>query len=369
MSRPSHDIRSIVRHFQVPETLLDVVPCGSGHINDTFAATYRRDGGTCRYIHQRINHEIFRDPASMMENIVRVTEHVRRQLAQEPGPEAARESLTLVPTRDGASHHVDRGGNYWRTYLMIEDTRSVDVVETPAQAREAARAFGRFQQRVADLGGPRLHETIPDFHNTPQRFAALQAVLERDPHGRAAGARAEIAFAQAREPLTRVLLDEHRAGRIPERITHNDTKINNVLLDTRTGRGVCVIDLDTVMPGLALYDFGDLVRTATSPAAEDERDLSKVGLRQPFYEALVQGYLETAGPGLTPTERTLLPEAGMLITFETGLRFLADHVAGDTYFKIHRPGHNLDRCRTQFALVASMERQLDALHACVKTPA
>lgn len=366
MTRQLHDIRPVARHFAIEGEFVDAVPCGSGHINDTYAATYRDGRGTRRFVHQRINHEIFRDPAAMMENIVRVTEHLRAAMAGRHGRDPDRECLNLIRTRDGATHHVDRGGNYWRTYVLIENTRSLDVVETPEQAREAARAFGRFQQGLAGLAGPRLHETIPDFHHTPKRMDALRAVIERDPHGRAAGARAEIGFALAREPLTRVLLDEHHAGRMPERVTHNDTKINNVLLDAHSGRGLCVIDLDTVMPGLALYDFGDMVRTATSPAAEDERDLSQVGLRAAFFEALVDGYLETAGPSLSPSERALLPEAGMLITFETGIRFLADHLAGDTYFRIHRPGHNLDRCRTQFALLASMEHQLPALRAVVQ---
>lgn len=355
------DMRALVRHFQCPGELEDARPCGSGHINDTFAATYRDGARTWRFVHQRINHEIFRDPVSMMENIARVTEHLRRALAAEPGADPDRETLTLVPTRDGATHHVDARGNYWRTYRMIEDARSFDSVQSPDHAYEAARAFGAFQRRIANLPGPRLHETIPDFHHTPKRFERFQAVREADPCGRAAEASAEIRFALAHEPLTRALLDPHRQGLIPERITHNDTKVNNVLMDDRTGRGVCVIDLDTVMPGLALYDFGDLVRTASCPAAEDERDLARVEAEPALFAALVRGFLETAGPCLTDTEIALLPVAGMLITFETGLRFLTDHLAGDTYFKIHRPGHNLDRCRSQFALVASLERQRAAL--------
>lgn len=359
MARPLHDIRHVAAQFACAGTLTDVAPCGSGHINDTYAATYREGEAIRRFVHQRINHDIFRDPVSMMENIARVTEHLQRKLADEPDAEG--EALALVPTRDGANHYVDRSGNYWRTYRMVEGARSYDTVQSEDQAYQAARAFGAFQRRLADLPGPRLHETIPDFHNTPKRFAAFLAMKDADPLGRAAAAGPEIRFALDREPLTRILLDPHRQGLIPERITHNDTKINNVLLDDRTGRGVCVIDLDTVMPGLALYDFGDMVRTATCAAAEDERDLGKIAVQVPLFGALVRGFLETAGTCLNPMEIALLPQAGMLITFETGLRFLTDHLAGDTYFKTHRPGHNLDRCRTQFALVRSLEQNQDEL--------
>ncbi len=365
MNPVQHDVKEVGRHFDIPGHYEGSAPCGSGHINDTFAATYR-DGDTLRHVvHQRINHAIFRDPAAMMDNIVRVTRHVNERILGEPGGDPTRENLTLILTHEGTSYHVDRSGNYWRTYWMVPDAHSFDTISSPQQAYEAARAFGQFQQRLSDLKGPRLHETIPAFHHTPLRYQAFATACSRDVHNRAAGAQAEIAFARQHEPLARVLLDLHERGLAPERITHNDTKINNVLLDDATGRGLCVIDLDTVMPGLSLYDFGDLVRTATCSAAEDERDLSLIALQQPLFEALVKGYLETASPTLTKAEIAHLPEAGMLITFETGLRFLTDHLAGDTYFKIHRLGHNLDRCRTQFALVAQLERHLESLRTVV----
>jgi Ser/Thr protein kinase RdoA (MazF antagonist) len=219
---------------------------------------------------------------------------------------------------------------------------------------------------LADLPGERLHETIPDFHHTPSRFARFQAALARDSHGRAAAAGPEIAFALARAGEVSVVVDALRDGSLPERVTHNDTKLNNVLLDDVTQEGVCVIDLDTVMPGSALYDFGDLVRTSTSPAAEDETDLSLVRMQLPMFEALVRGYLASARGFLTPREKELLPFAGKLITFEIGLRFLTDWLEGDTYFKIKRPAHNLDRCRTQFKLVASIEEQLPAMREIVE---
>jgi Ser/Thr protein kinase RdoA (MazF antagonist) len=239
------------------------------------------------------------------------------------------------------------------------------VITTPAQAREAARAFGHFQAMLADLPAPRLEETIPRFHHTPSRFATLIAALETDACHRARDVKREIDFVTQREPVTRHLLDLHQAGRIPERITHNDTKINNVMMDPDTNEGMCVIDLDTVMPGLALYDFGDMVRTATSPAPEDERDLSKVTMRMEIFEALAEGYLAAAGSVLNPAEIDHLAYSSKLIALETGIRFLTDHLGGDTYFKIHRPNHNLDRARTQFKLVESIEAQEEQMKKSV----
>jgi Ser/Thr protein kinase RdoA (MazF antagonist) len=365
MTHLRHDVAEVGRHFDIAGHYEGSAPCGSGHINDTYAATYREGDTLHHVVHQRINHAIFRDPAAMMDNIARVTRHVQARLEREPGSDPARENMILVPTREGAFYHVDVSGHYWRTYRLIEGARSFDTISSPEQAYQAARAFGRFQERLSDLGGPRLHETIPAFHHTPLRYEAFATARMRDVQGRAMEATAEIAFAERHQKLAHVLLDLHEQGLAPERVTHNDTKINNVLLDEKTGRGLCVIDLDTVMPGLSLYDFGDLVRTATCSAAEDERDLSLVILQLPLFEALVRGYLETAGATLTQAEIEHLPEAGMLITYETGLRFLTDHLAGDTYFKIHRPGHNLDRCRTQFALVAQLKKHRDDLHAIV----
>jgi hypothetical protein len=236
-------------------------------------------------------------------------------------------------------------------------------VQSPVQALAAAKTFGRFQKLLADLPAPRLNDTIPDFHHTPKRFAMLEKAVAADPVNRAISAKPEIEFALHRQGICRVLLD----AKLPERVTHNDTKFNNVLLDDATGEGICVIDLDTVMPGLALYDFGDMVRTATSPAREDERDLSKVTMRFPMFEALMRGYLSTASEFLTPMEKQFLPFSGKLITFEIGIRFLTDFLAGDTYFKVHRDGHNLDRCRTQFKLVESIEQQETTMNKLVAT--
>ena len=360
MTKDQPDLRGIARQFQVSGDFVGAEPYGSGHINDTYRATFDRGGSPVRYIFQRINHRIFKNPVALMENIQRVTGHLRTKLAGVP--DAARQALTLIPSQAGQPWDLDAAGNYWRVYDFIERARTYDAVESPAQAYEAAKAFGRFQQLLTDLPAPRLHDTIPDFHHTPKRFAEFARALAADAANRANQAAPEIEFALRHQPVTGALL----AASLPERITHNDTKFNNVMLDDATGAGVCVIDLDTVMPGLALYDFGDMVRTTTSPVPEDERDLAKVTMQLPMFAALVRGYWSTAGGFLTPAERRLLPEAGKVITLEIGLRFLADYLAGDTYFKVHRPGHNLDRCRTQFRLIESIEQQEVQLHRLVE---
>ena len=356
-----HDVRTVARQFQIYGEFVGAEPYGSGHINDTYRAVFDQAGAPARYIIQRINHNIFKAPVAVMDNIRRVTTHLAAKAAG--APDFSRRVLTLVATRDGGYFHRDEQANHWRAYLFIEKARTCDAVESAEQAFKAAQAFGAFQKLLADLPAPRLHDTIPDFHHTPKRFAALEKVIAADAVNRARLARAEIEFALRRKEICRVLLD----ASLPERVTHNDTKFNNVMLDEATGEGICVIDLDTVMPGLALYDFGDMVRTTTSPAKEDERDLSKVALQLPMFEALARGYLSSAGEFLTPVEKKFLPFAGKLITFEIGLRFLTDFLAGDTYFKVHREGHNLDRCRTQFKLVESIERQETAMDKLVES--
>ncbi len=358
MSLPSNPVAA-ASQFEIMGQVQSVEPYGSGHINDTYRVSSTHNHEETRFILQRINHNIFKNPTALMENIARVTTHVSTQVADHP--DAARRALTLIPTRQGTSCLHYEAGNWWRMYPFIERSRSYDAVETPRQAFQAAYAFGQFQQQLATLPAPRLHDTIPDFHHTPRRFANFAAALAADTHNRAAEAAPEIAFALAHESITGVLLNAN----LPERVTHNDTKFNNVLLDDQSGEGLCVIDLDTVMPGLVLYDFGDMVRTATSPAMEDERDLSRVTMRMPFFEALVQGYLEAASTFLTPAEKRFLAFSGKLITYEIGLRFLTDYLAGDTYFKVHHPGHNLDRCRTQFKLVQSIEEQEESMQAFV----
>lgn len=367
MKELKHDVKEVGKHFEIHGDFVSAEPYGSGHINDTYASTYDQSKRTVRYIHQRINHNILKDPVQLMDNISRVTEHQKLKSREAGRTDVSRCCLNLVYARNGKPYHQDPEGNTWRTYIFIEKATTYDVIESADQAFQAARAFGAFQKMLVDLPGERLAETIPDFHNTPKRLSDLEAAIEQDTHGRVKQCQKEIDFVLSRKAITRTLLDLHSTGDIPERITHNDTKLNNVMLDDATQEGICVIDLDTVMPGLALYDFGDLVRTSTSPAAEDEMDLSKVTMQMPMFEALVRGYLETAGDFLTAAEKAHLAFSGKLITFEIGMRFLCDYLQGDIYFKTHREGHNLDRCRTQFKLVESIESQEKAMNALVES--
>ena len=354
-------VAAAIRQFAIDGEFVDATAYGSGHINDTYRAVFNQAEVQVLFILQRINRAIFKNPAAMMENIQRVTAHLAAQVAGEPDCE--RHVLTLIPARNGQAWHVDEDGEYWRAYRFIERASTYDAVESTDQAYQAAKAFGRFQTLLGGLPEPRLHDTIPDFHNTPKRFQVLQQAIALDVAGRAMLAKPEIEFALAHESVAGILLN----ARLPERVTHNDTKFNNVMLDDATGEGICVIDLDTVMPGLTLYDFGDMVRTTTSPAKEDEQDLSQVSLQFPMFEALVRGYLSSAGGLLTDAEKDHLVLAGKVITFEQGVRFLADYLAGDTYYKVHRDSHNLDRCRTQFKLIESIEQQDDAMERLVQS--
>jgi len=359
MSSPNA-LRAVASAFRIYGEFLGAAPYGAGHINDTYCAEFCQGGTAVRYILQRINDKVFKHPAALMENIQRVTLHIAAKAAAEVDP--SRRGLTLILARDGRCWHQDNSGNFWRAYIFIEKARTLQTADSESQAYEAARAFGRFQHWLADLPAPRLHDTISDFHHTPKRVAALEQAIAADVVNRAALVKAEIQFVLQRKPWTSALIT---AG-LPERVTHNDTKLNNVMLDETTGEGICVIDLDTVMSGLVLYDFGDMVRTLTSPAPEDERDLSKVNMRFPMFAALARGYLASAAVFLTPAEKQHLAFSGKLITFEIGIRFLTDFLSGDTYFKIHREGHNLDRCRAQFKLVQSIEQQEDRMFSFVE---
>ena len=359
---PSRDLRRelapIVAEYSLPDPVSSAAPYGNGHINETFVlACAGRGARPRRYILQKINHRIFKNVPALMENVQRVTAHLR---AQSP------RALTLVPTRGGSACFQDAAGDWWRLYDFIEDAHTVEKVSTEAQAREVARAFGEFQAQLADLPGGRLHDTIPNFHHTRSRFEALRTARAADAKGRAAGVQPEIAFAFAREADTDVLLTLLARGEARERVTHNDTKINNVMLDDASGRAIAVIDLDTVMPGLALYDFGEMVRTAASSTVEDDPEPANMHVRLPLFRELVAGYLETAGDVLNATEREHLGFAGKMMAFENGMRFLTDYLQGDVYFRIRHAEHNLLRCRTQFALVRSIEAQQAAMTGIIQ---
>lgn len=332
-----------------------------GHIHDTFVVTRQAGSGSRRYLLQRINSHVFPSPVAMMINISRVTEHIRDRLQQEGRVEEALRVLSVIPAADGHACWQDGEGGWWRTYSYVENTRVYDRVESPEMGYRGARAFGDFVRLLANLPGPRLEVTIPHFHDTPARFDALVRAVEADPGGRAGQARDAIVFALERQPLAGALADEGRTLDLPERVAHNDTKFNNVLFDRDSGEAVCVVDLDTVMPGLVLHDFGDLVRTTVSTAAEAERDPEKTDLRLPVFEAVARGYLAGAGGILTDHELRLMAVAPRVIALELGLRFLCDYLEGDRYFRAAYPEHNLDRARTQLRLLERMENQADAM--------
>ncbi len=364
VSREGFFASEVAPHFAIEGALLSVVPFGSGHINHTYLATYRDGSGEKRFIFQQINDAVFTDVPTMMRNIARVTGHVRSKLAHLEPDDADRRVLSLVPplarTGDGHDALIAGDGTWWRAYRCIEGASSRDTGHDAAGVRSVAAAFGRFISLLDDLPGERLAETIPHFHDTPKRFNAFVDAVERDPLGRAVGACEEIAFCERNAPLADAL-ETLRGDGVRERVVHNDTKINNVMLDDITGEALCVIDLDTVMPGLALYDLGDLIRTATMRAAEDERDLSRCNVDTELFAAVTAGFIEGAGDALSPVERRHAVTAGRVITYECGLRLLTDHLLGDAYFPARRTNHNLDRARTQFALLTSLTRNAEGL--------
>jgi len=358
-------LQEISKKFQIYGEILHAETLKIGHINETYSATYSQGGTRVRYIHQKINRNVFKNPEAVMKNVMRVTSHIRKKLEARNVRDLTRRSLIVIPTREGKSYHLNGGEDVWRTFLFIEGVETFESVQSPEQARQAGRAFGEFQHLLVDLPGERLVETIPDFHNTRKRFTDLQQAIAKDHYNRARDAAPEIEFALGHEEVVDVILTAMAKRKVPERITHNDTKFNNVMMDVLTGEAMCVVDLDTVMPGCALYDFGDMVRTTTSPTLEDEQDLTKVKMQMPMFRSLAEGYLSAAGQFLTRTEKSLIAFSGKLITFEIGIRFLTDYLSGDRYFRIHRSGHNLDRCRTQFKLVESIEQQEAAMQKYV----
>ncbi len=361
------DLAAIGRHFAIEGAFDGAEPYGSGHINATFVASYGAAGRRVRVIHQRLNRGVFPDPEAVMENIARVVDHLRNKLLALELDDVQRRALTLVPARDGRAWWVDENSEVWRTYRFIEGATAFDQVTSVQQAFATAAAFGTFQRLLLDLPGARLREVIPDFHHTPRRLAALRRALDADAANRAALARHEIEFAFSHEDLAWGLLRLQERGTIRERVVHNDTKINNVMFDDATGAALCVIDLDTVMPGLALFDFGDMVRSAAGTVAEDAPDASGMVVRPEIFAALAAGFLSALGELVTPAERDSLVLAGMVMSFECGVRFLTDFLNGDRYFRVQRPGHNLDRCRTQFALVRSLAQSEDELRRLTET--
>lgn len=355
----------IAQRFQLPGAVTAIRPFGSGHINRTFLA---ETDAAQDVILQAISTDAFHQPEELMRNIAGVTAHLRAKISARGG-DPLRETLTVLTAKDGDACVRTPDGACWRAYLRITGTQSFDLPENEAVFREAGRAFGRFQTDLADYPADTLYETIPRFHDTPDRVRRLLAAIEKDSAGRAAGSVTEIRFAKQRADRAARLVRMQREGKLPLRVTHNDTKLNNVLMDAASGKALCVIDLDTVMPGLTAYDFGDAVRFGANTAEEDEKDLSKIAFSMPMYRAWTEGFLEMTANALTPAELGSLPEGCWMMTYEVGIRFLTDWLEGDHYFHTAYPEHNLVRARNQFALLADMEKHetemLDCVRACV----
>ena len=352
--------------FQFEGTLVSTEPYGNGHINDTFLLKVTdEDGKVHKRILQRMNKSVFKQPVELMENIMNVTSYLQNIIAQNGG-DPKRETLNVIPALDGKPYYCDADGEYWRAYRFIEDAICYEKVECPDDFYQSGFSFGNFQRLLAEYPAETLHETIVGFHDTRARFQVFKKAVEDDVCGRASSVRSEIEFVLNHEQLATVFAELQDKGELPIRVTHNDTKLNNIMIDKDTKKGICVIDLDTVMPGLAMNDFGDSIRFGASTAAEDEQDLSKVSCSMELYEAFAKGFIEGCGGRLTEKEIDLMPMGAKVMTFECGMRFLTDYLQGDVYFKTHREGQNLDRCRTQFKLVEDMEQKWDTMCAIVQ---
>ncbi len=360
--------KELAVNFEISGSVTDIELCSAGHINNSFFVTTTDEKGEKRvYTIQRINKSVFKRPDLVMENIVNVTEFLRKKIEAEGG-NPDRETLRMLRTKtDGKPYYIDSEGEYWRMYPYIGDAITYNIIESPEQFKTAGYAFGKFQRQLSDFPASTLYETIPNFHNTVSRYADFLRAVEEDKAGRAASVKEEIKFITDRAEKYSFITDRIADGRIPLRVTHNDTKLNNVLIDTNTKKAICVVDLDTIMPGSSLYDFGDSIRFGASSALEDEPDVSKVYLRLDLFEAYLEGFIDGVGAGaLTEEEIRDLPMGAYMMTIETGMRFLADHLNGDTYFAIHRENHNLDRARTQLKLVYDMEQKMDKLNEIIE---
>ena len=337
---------------------------GNGHINSTFKIECKDGNSVTRYILQKINSNIFPDTDALTENIENVTEFLKEKITKRGG-DVLRETLSLVPTVEGKNYYTDENGENWRSYIFIEDTVCYDKIENPKDFYNCGYAFGNFQNLLADFPAEKLHEVILNFHNTPVRYETFKKAVSADICGRAKSVRKEIDFVNAHESDMSLLTDMLKKGEIPLRVTHNDTKLNNCMFDKNTGKTICVIDLDTVMPGLRAYDYGDSIRYGATTGAEDEIDLSKVNFSLELFKSYTEGFIKACGESMSYQEALSLPIGAKIMTLECGMRFLTDYLEGDTYFKTTRENHNLDRCRTQFKLVSDMEKQWDKMNDIV----
>lgn len=359
------EFSDILFNFAIDGEFVSCEPYGSGLINRTYVAVYNEGGRRVRYIVQRINTNLFKNVDGLMNNIKLVTEFNRAEIMKRGG-DPDRESLTLVPTKNGGTYFRTEEGDCYRVYVFIENAKGYDVVEKPEHFYESAVAFGKFAMLLDRFDSSKLFEVLPDFHNTVKRFDNFRRSLEADKLNRAKDVKKEIGFALEREKITHTIVDLLASGKMPSRVTHNDTKLNNVLIDTRTDKAVSVIDLDTMMPGSICYDFGDSIRFGCNPCLEDTPETEKVIFNMPLFETYTKGYLSVFGDTITDIERKNLPMGAILMTYECGIRFLTDYLDGDVYFRKTREGQNIDRTRTQFKLVSDMEKRYDEMLSAVE---
>ncbi len=358
-------LKDIIPNFNFAGKYIESQPLNCGNINDTYVLSFKENKQVIRYILQRINHHVFKRPDILMENISAITSHIRDKVIL-TGGDPMRETLNFIPTVKGIFVYLCSKGNYWRSYRYIDDVKSYQAVEDPIHFYNAGKAFGKFQKMLSDFFAEGLHEVIPDFHHTPKRFKELVEAIEKDLVGRVKSVKDEINYIKERQAEMSVIVDLIKNGEIPIRVTHNDTKLNNVLIDNKTGEGICVIDLDTVMPGSSLYDFGDAIRFGANTGKEDEEDLSKVSLDLELFEHFTKGFLELTRDFLAPLEIKHLVFSTKLITLELGMRFLADYINGDVYFKTRYKNHNLDRARVQLKLLADIEDKYEEMNKIVE---
>ncbi|WP_428770389.1 aminoglycoside phosphotransferase family protein [Treponema sp. HNW] len=352
-------VRHILNQFALYGNLESFKGFGNGHINNTYLSVWNQGGTRVRYTHQRINKNVFKNPEQVVQNIHNVTGHIYHKLSAEQNASVSpsRRVLQLVPAKDGKLWFLDEEGDYWRTYVFIEHASTLEIMSGTDLAYKVGKAVGTFQKQLSDYTGPVLYETIPRFHDMHWRYAQLDEAIACDKAARLSSVKDEVDFLQANRERGTVLSDGLANGRLKSGITHNDTKLNNILFDDASGEAICMIDLDTVMPGTVLFDTGDLIRTATNTGAEDERDLSKVGFNADLFRALIRGYMSEASDFLTDYEKSLIAESGRVFAQIMAVRFLTDYLNGDVYYKIERPSHNLDRARTQLTLIKSMDAQ------------
>ena len=356
------DIKDAILHFNIEGSFIDYHEYGNGHINDSYCVIVEdHNKNTIKYILQRINVYVFKHPTEVMENMARVTDHIKEKIKLANG-DVNRETLSFIRAIDNKPYYWSNSGNFFRMCRFIDNTICYDIASSELDFYEAAKAFGRFQANLVDFPINSLYETIKDFHNTAKRFVRFKEVVEADAYNRKATVLEEIDFYLRYEALSYVFDDLMSKGLVPLRVTHNDTKLNNVLIDKVTHKGLCVIDLDTVMPGLAMNDFGDAIRTGASTGLEDEVDLSKVSFDLNLYEAFLKGFIEETNGVLSETELKYLPLGALVMTYECGMRFLTDYLENDIYFSISRENHNLDRCRTQIKLLSDMINNYDNMN-------